>query len=161
VGFNLGLSQTWIFFAGVDGDTLSSESTSSTRLCGFLDTLIKHSEFIKRYPGHNQRVCVVCGKATVKYCSKCDKAMHLNPAEGSDSKASCFMLWHDTGFFGLAREDSKVIKKRQRDWSFPTQQQRSRNTAEMKQLYRAASEHNNSAQIAHNGTPNSSSTNEQ
>ena len=147
--------------SGVDGETLSSITASSTRLCGFLDNLIKHSESIKRYPGHNQRVCVVCGKQTAKHCSKCDKAMHLNPPDGSDTNASCFMLWHDTGFFGLARDDCRIVQKRQRDWSFPSQEQRTLNTKEMKQVHKeAASRENNSAINADNGTPSSSNNNE-
>jgi len=91
--------------SGIGEDDCSTSSSQSTRLCGFLDSLINHRDSMKRFPGHNGRVCVACGKETVKCCSICDKALHLTPLDNTDTNTSCFVHCHNTGFFGLARED--------------------------------------------------------
>jgi len=147
--------------SGVCEDDLSSTTESSTRLCGFLDTIIEHIESCKRFPGTNGRLCVVCGVRTAKYCSKCGKPMHTSPIEGSDSQVSCFIHYHNTSFFGLAREDCKMVKKRQKDWSFPTEQQRQLNAAQMKQIHKQSvnRKRNVDNEGADNGTPSSSNTN--
>ena len=122
--------------SGVCEDDLSSTTDSSTRLCGFLDEVIQHMESCKRFPGTNGRLCVVCGVRTAKFCSKCGKAMHTSPPEHANTQVSCFMHYHNTGFFGLAREDCRITKRRQRDWAFPTAQQRQLNSAQMKQIHK-------------------------
>ena len=62
--------------------------------------------------------------------------MHMHqPDNAEDTKTSCFIHYHNTGFFGLARDDCKIVRRRQRDWTFPTTQQRKLNTAEMKKIH--------------------------
>jgi len=120
------------------------ETSASTRLYGFLDNLIGHQESIGKFPGHNDRVCVVCGERTVKFCGVCKKAMHSTAPEDCDTKMSCFVEWHNTGFFGLAREDCRMVRKRQRDWQHPTREERTANTHGMKQIHKAANVLHNS-----------------
>jgi len=85
--------------------------------------------------------------------------MHLTAPEDSDTNTSCFMHFHDTGFFGLARDDCKVIHKRQRDWSFPSQEERKDNSNQLKRMQKRVKENNNADQNADNGDTNSSSSN--
>jgi len=122
--------------SGISEDDLASQD-SSKQLCRFLDPLIEHQESVKRFPGHNQKVCVVCGVTTSKCCSKCNKAMHVNHGpKDTDLNVSCFLHFHDTGFFGLARDDCRIAKRKQKEWSFPSQQQRKLNTQQMKVVHR-------------------------
>jgi len=136
--------------SGISEDNLASQD-SSKRLCGFLDPLIEHQESVKRFPGHNQKVCVVCGVNSSKHCGKCGKAMHIDhgPKE-TDSNVSCFVHYHDTGFFGLARDDCQIVKRKQKDWTFPSQQQRKINTQQMKIIHKKHKDN------CDNGTPNGS-----
>jgi len=150
-------SQSQSTSSGIEENDLSS--ASSTRLCGFLDSLVEHRESVKRYPGHNGRACVVCGKSTSKHCAKCNKAMHFTAPEDYDGNTSCFMHFHDAGFFGLARDDCKIVRKRQNDWSFPSKDEQKANSQQMKQMQKRLKENNNSDQIAvDHDTPNSSSS---
>ena len=121
--------------SGVCEDDLSS-NTDASRLCGFLDPLIEHIESVKRFPGTNGRVCVVCGARTAKCCGKCDKAMHMSPPDDVDSKVTCFMHYHNTGFFGLARDDCRMVRRKQKDWSFPSIDERKANSREMKIIHK-------------------------
>jgi len=63
--------------------------------------------------------------------------MHSTVPDGIDTKISCFVEWHNTGFFGLAREDCRMIRKRQKDWQYPTREERELNTTEMKKIHKA------------------------
>jgi len=122
--------------SGVGDQEYSSESGATTRICGFLDPLFEHQESVKRFPGNNGRICFVCGVRTLLLCTKCGVALHTSPPEGQETKVSCFLLCHNTGFFGLARQDSIIVKKRRRDWEFPSQEERKLNTQEMKQIHK-------------------------
>ena len=82
--------------SGVGDQECSMETASSTRLCHFLDPLFEHQESMKRFPGHNARVCFVCGGRTSTCCAKCGVALHASPPEGQGTKVSCFLLHHNT-----------------------------------------------------------------
>jgi len=120
--------------SGVGEDEYSVHSERTTRLCGFLDNLIEHSDSVKRLPGNNGRVCVVCGGKTSMCCGKCGKAMHASPPDTVDTKTSCFLHYHNTGFFGLARDDCRIVHRLQRNWTFPTLHDRKLNSSQMKDI---------------------------
>jgi len=122
--------------SGVGDQEYSMETASSTRLCGFLDPLFEHQESMKRFPGHNGRVCFVCGGRTSTCCTKCGVALHASPPEGQDTKVPCFLLYHNTGFYGLARHDCGIVRHRQRDWTFPSEAERSLNCQQMKVVHK-------------------------
>ena len=133
--------------SGIGDEECSSENASSTRLCGFLDTLFEHQESVKRFPGNNGRVCFVCGGRTSKSCTKCGVALHLLPPEGKQTKISCFMLYHNTGFFGLARQDCGIVRRRRRDWEFPSQEEMQLNSQQMRQIHKRYKDTQNETQI--------------
>ena len=142
--------------SGVAEDDYTEATNESNRFCGFLDTLISHRDSVARYPGNNGRVCVVCGNKTAKYCGKCSKPMHMHqPDNAEDTKTSCFIHYHNTGFFGLARDDCHITKKSKKQWAFPSSADRKRNTTEMKQIDRQF-QANRRNDYTDNGTANSS-----
>lgn len=117
-------------------EIFSELSESSNRFCGFLDTFMLHQESVKQFPGSNSWVCVVCSGKTSKCCIKCGKALHMGPPEGdNDTKVSCFTHYHNTSFFGLARDDCRIVRKRQHDWSFPSTQQWTVGSTQMKNIH--------------------------
>jgi len=142
----------------VGEDDLSEQADSSTRLCGFLDTLVDHQESVKRLPGTNGRVCVVCGDVTAMVCTKCGKTMHVLPPKNADTHVSCFMHCHNTGFFGLARDDCHVTRKSKKTCAFPSPADRKCNTAEMRLVHEQfqANRNQNNAGNNDNGDANSS-----
>jgi hypothetical protein len=64
-------------------------------------------------------------QANYQYCGLCAKPMHKLPQE--DGQSSCFFLWHDTGCFGLAKNDWKITGKKMWDWTYPTMAEMKRN----------------------------------
>ena len=138
--------------SGVSEHDVASQD-SSKRLCGFLDTLIQHQESAKRFPGHNQQVCVVCGANSSKCCSKCGKALRFDHGpKDMDTDVSCFVQCHDAGFFGLARDDCRIVKRKRGDWRFLTTQQRKLNTQQMKIIHKRLKDKD----TTDNGTPSGS-----
>jgi len=136
-------------------EDVNNEKKKSTRLCGFLEQLMEHAESVKRFPGNNAGVCVVCGGNTAKVCSKCNKAMHMDAPKDSDTTASCFLCHHNTGFFGLGRDDCRIVKRKRSSWTFPTAGDRQVNAAQMKVMHKRLAD---DAENRDHGTPSSSNT---
>ena len=104
--------------AGVTEDSLNEEFYNG-RLCGFLDELRDHWNHCDTMADSKKLTCVYCGLLTYQFCSKCEVAIHK--AKGKDGDAPCFYYWHDTGCFGLAKEDFKTFpNKKLKNWTFPT-----------------------------------------
>jgi len=139
---------------------LQEATESSTWLCSFLDPLLERMESVKQFPGTNGRICVVRGVRTSKECSICHKALHMSPPEDADTHVSCFMHYHNTGFFGLARDDCRVVRRRQKDWSFPSDQKRTLNSSQMKLIHKQHTDkRKNCNDGSDNGAPNANTPN--
>ena len=120
--------------AGVTKEAITE--ASRTRLCGDLSHLIDHLSSIRQIPNRNSKVCAVCGKDCHHVCMKCvgadgkaGVAMHsflkLTGEAGEDTtkRVPCYFQYHNTSFFGLARSDYRLGKKKKKDWVAPTQEE--------------------------------------
>jgi hypothetical protein len=118
--------------AGVCEDTLTHHA-SKKRLCGFVGSIKAHYDACNAMEEKGKKLkCVFCGKPAYQYCSLCKAAMHKHPQ--NEGESSCFFLWHDTGCFGLARDDWKITNKKMKDWTYPTMAEINANEDEMKRL---------------------------
>jgi hypothetical protein len=90
-----------------------------SRLCGDLSHLQQHINAavtaMKR-----PKVCHVCGEQAYSMCGLCDVALHYFSKRGAHAGAECYVLYHSDAFFGLAKQDAILVKKRKQDWVFPT-----------------------------------------
>ena len=110
----------------VSKETIKKES--GKRLCGDLCPLIDHLESIKPTRNRNPKVCVVCGKPCYHMCTKCQGpdgkkgvAVHAAaPTKKDPGAVSCFFHYHNTSYFGLAREDYHMHGIAKKDWRSPT-----------------------------------------
>jgi len=46
------------------------------------------------------------------------------------------MLYHNTGFFGLAWQDCGIVRRRRRDWEFLSQEEMQLNSQQMRQTHK-------------------------
>ena len=90
------------------------------RLCGDLKNIGEHVDAMitKTYASK----CEVCGKTAYSYCSICKVTLHFFQQKGKNlpTHKRCFLLYHDTGFFGLSRSDTAVFNKKLNAWIAPT-----------------------------------------
>jgi len=103
------------------------------RLCGDLTPLYPHIEHCVPIPNKGHKVCVVCGEMAYHVCMECvgpdgNKGVALHVKAGGKHTANktstpCFFHYHNTSFFGLAKNDHCLIGKRKRDYSFPTEEE--------------------------------------
>ena len=94
------------------------------RLCGDLDMLIKHAKTFATGKRHS-KVCVWCGAPSYAYCGACGVALcHQFSKRGKpgDEAKHCFMYWHNTNHFGLAKSETLDYQpnKRKSDWKEPS-----------------------------------------
>ncbi len=103
------------------------------RLCGDLTHLQDHINSavtaMKR-----PTVCHVCGEPAYSKCGLCDVTLHYFTKRGANAGAECFILYHNDAFFGLAKQDATIVKKRKQDWVFPTDAARRGNAAYIRRL---------------------------
>jgi hypothetical protein len=91
------------------------------RLCGDFTNLQDHINSavtaIKR-----PHMCHVCGEPAYSKCGLlCDVTLHYFSKRGAHAGAECFLvLYHSDAFFGLAKSDAIMVKKRKQDWVLPT-----------------------------------------
>ena len=95
-----------------------------TRLCG---DLTKYSSHVKSEERVSNMVCVFCGEMAYTKCGICNAALHNNPSSGKCKGRMCFLDYHSDVCFGLAKNDSHMIRKRKTDWQMPNEQQRKAN----------------------------------
>jgi hypothetical protein len=135
--------------AGVTAEALTAHGA---RLCGFLDDINEHFDSCQTMEEKGKKLkCVFCGICTYQFCHLCGVAVHkfAKPNIG-DGVTSCFFRYHDSGCFGLARNDWKITnKKRLKDWSYPTSEEFKTNAQQMKRLH---------AQVNIGGTVSNGST---
>lgn len=77
----------------------------SGRLVGDMTLLMKHVDAAKPASNTAGKVCKVCGELSATECSLCKVALHLFPQRGKAAKRACYIQYHDTAFFGLAKCD--------------------------------------------------------
>ena len=104
----------------------SIKEASRKRLCGDLCPLVDHMSSIHPIPNRNSKVCVVCGKYCYHVCMKCTGpdgkkgvAIHASPnlSGVGESGVPCYIHYHNTNFFGLARTDYKLTgATSKKDW---------------------------------------------
>ena len=97
---------------------------NKSRFCG---NLTKYSLHLKSEQRVSNMVCVFCDEMSYTKCGICDAALHNNPSTGKCKGRNCYLDYHSDVCFGLAKNDSHMIRKRKSDWTFPTEQQRKLN----------------------------------
>lgn len=138
---------------------------ASKRLCGILDPLVEHVESVGRLPGHNSRVCSVCGHPTYEQCGVCQKALHYHKKRDGMS-VPCFIQYHNTSFFGLAKDDAYMIGNLKGKYCLPTDESRKQHAAIMRELHQKAlatqhTRRNNSTPRLADNVDSNTSTNQQ
>jgi hypothetical protein len=86
-------------------------------------------EWIKR-----PHVCHVCGEPAYSKCGLCDVTLHYFSKRGAHAGAECFLQYHSDAFFGLAKSDAIMVKKRKQDWVFPTNSAKQGNAAYIRRI---------------------------
>jgi hypothetical protein len=131
--------------------TLQSKRRATTgqpphsRLCGDLTHIQQHINSavtaLKR-----PKVCAVCGEPAYSKCGLCDVTLHHFSKRGANAGAECYLLYHSDAFFGLAKQDATLVKKRKQDWVFPTNAAKRGNATYIRRLGedQAANNSNNS-----------------
>jgi len=140
-------------FSSGSGSTVASGSAgltkkdfdhSKTRLCGDLTPLCDHMMTCIPIPGKGHKICVVCGDMAYHVCMKCvgpdgrrGVALHIKTHKGDEKGANtfdvpCFYHCHNTSFFGLAKNDHKLVGKRKCDYAFPTAEEMQNHRKETK-----------------------------
>ena len=120
---------------------------SSDRLCGDLTGLADHLRSIKVIPNKSKKKCVVCGLNAYHVCMKCigpdgkqGVAMHRGVKDGTEDTVPCAIHHHNTSFFGLAKNDHKLVVggKRKKDWQFPSAEEITNHAQEVKRVLQPA-----------------------
>jgi hypothetical protein len=105
--------------SGITQDDVK-DAKETGRLCGDLNDLIAHYHSLQRLPNGNKKVCSVCGVLCQHLCGKCGKAVHHPKTTNDKVKHPCFMQWHNTMFFGLAKDDFKLVGAKKKDYEQPS-----------------------------------------
>jgi hypothetical protein len=117
--------------------TVEDMQNSEHRLCGFLDPLCVHIQHKGTLPGTNKQVCVVCGKACHEICGICKVALHYtNTSPGWH--VPCYFQYHNTSFFGLARDDWKMAGSKKTEFTIPDDATLAGHAEAMKELHEKA-----------------------
>jgi len=127
----------------------SRENDVTSRLCGDLTPLYNHLEACVPIPNGGSKICVLCGEKCYWVCMECKGpdgkrgvAMHKNPKkEGTQlgAKVTCFYHHHNTAFFGLAKNDHRLLGvQRKKDWSFPTKEKMSKHRSAVERILQPA-----------------------
>jgi hypothetical protein len=122
----------------VDRATINAMKDHAARLsCGFIGNLTEHFDSCQPFDEKGKKlVCAFCGKPSYQFCGLCGVAVHKFAQDSvGDGITSCFFRYHDTGCFGLARDDWKITnKKKMKEWSYPTVADRKANEEQMRRL---------------------------
>jgi hypothetical protein len=142
--------------AGINGTVLVTKKAKK-RLCGFVGNLAEHYDSCNTMEEKGKKLtCVFCGKPTYQFCGLCGSAMHKYPQD--DGQSSCFFHWHDTGCFGLARDDWKITNKRMKEWKYPTMAEMKANEQQMMQLSKQVSAANGNGSNGNGSNGNGGNT---
>jgi hypothetical protein len=133
-------------------DASTTSSAKKARLCGDLDEFTKHFGSIKTGKKHAVN-CVVCGIPASASCGICKVPLH-HPASNRATKnnppanSNCFVDYHNTRFYGLAKCDCKLIPvgdltKRKANWTYPNQRKKMVQSKYIERLLQAPLEDTN------------------
>ena len=103
------------------GITMEDFNNANARLCGNLTPLYCHLTSVATLPNNRTRICAVCGGGTSQICLKCTNPVNKEIGvplhkHSRDGNVPCFFHYHNTEFFGLAKNDYWLTGKRKRDW---------------------------------------------
>ena len=95
---------------GLNIASISSLQNEPPRLCSDLNNFLNHIESCVRTTKNGGR-CQVCRITAFSKCGICNKFMHRIPTRGKQTNQSCFAHYHNESFFGLAKEDCRLVRK--------------------------------------------------
>ena len=120
----------------------SIKKMTGKRLCGDLDPLIDHLEHVQVLPNRNSKVCAVCGKDAYHYCKLCvgpdgkrGVAMHAAHSLTKGDGVACFFHYHNTHFYGLARNDFQIAGIKKQKWCMPSKEEQTVHRRKVKTIY--------------------------
>ena len=132
--------------SSTSGITPEDVKQEQQRLCGDLTQLTEHYESLQHLPNKNKKVCSLCGILCQHICGKCGKAMHHPGTTNEKVKHPCFIQWHNTMFFGLAKDDFRFVGSKKKDYDQPSAEKVVIHSVAMKRMKaEAISAHGNDA----------------
>jgi hypothetical protein len=142
------------------------EEGRELRLCGDISNLCEHINTKATLPKKNTRVCFVCGNGCHEMCAMCDKVLHYSFTQPG-MKVPCFFAYHNSAFFGLARDDWKITGAKKKQYTLPDEDRLQQHAEAMRQLEakanaKRAQKHNNSnASLADSNSGNNNNEQQQ
>lgn len=121
--------------SGVTVDVIATNAVDGSRMCGFITPVIQHYAATQNMPNKKKLNCHFCGKPTYQFCNICKKPLHKLPQKDvGDGKIPCFLHYHNTAAFGLARDDWHVTGKKLKDWSYPSIEEHVENETQVRRM---------------------------
>ena len=76
-----------------------------------------------------EHIYLVCGETCIARCAACigQPYMHYQVVRGPCKGKQCFLQYHSSSFFGLARNDSMLFSRSRSAWVPPNESQIRRN----------------------------------
>ena len=104
--------------------------SAKSRGCGDLDKLCLHLNSVERLS--SSRMCAWCGEPAYTKCMLCKdpsgKAGVTLHSSKSIERSLCFVEYHNDMCIGIAKDDQyKLLKKRKKNWTEPTEMERDEN----------------------------------
>jgi hypothetical protein len=117
------------------GVTINDIKSAQKRLCGDLSHLMEHVQSIAHLPKNNKKVCAVCGSRTHYECARCGVALHYPSFTTKDgNKIACFLQYHNTTYYGLAKEDRTLVGVKHKQFELPNEERVKEHGLAMKRL---------------------------
>ena len=96
---------------------------------------MEHVNAIEHLPNQNKRVCSVCGVRCQHLCKKCGVALHFPSYVSKEgTKVCCFLQYHNTNFYGLAKDDRTLVGVKHKDFAVPNENRVAEHSLAMKRL---------------------------
>ena len=95
--------------------------------------MCRHMNSKTTLPNKNTQVCLVCGKGCHEKCGLCDKVLHYTNIQPGMT-APCFMQYHNTSYFGLARDDWKITGAQKKHFTLPDEDLVQQHAESMREL---------------------------
>ena len=114
----------------------TSTRTKMPRLCFSMSEIKAHLESVRQYKDAAR--CQVCGENSYWRCTMCEgnPAMHVLGQNRSYNGCKCAIEYHDPNFFGLARNDTKLLNKGIHSWKQPSDCERKDSTKHICRIQR-------------------------
>jgi hypothetical protein len=111
--------------SATSGVTADDVKKAEKRLCGDLCLLLQHVDSVVPLPNGSKRVCAVCGVKCKYLCGNCKVPIHFydyNPKEQGAKTVHCFLQYHNTAYYGLAKADRTLVGVKRKDFTVPDEQ---------------------------------------